>query len=93
MDIWFMIILPILVVGVSLVVASYLTPLFVFLIDTYGGRLIRKLLKTSGSIVVNQSEQYTAYYIGSSYIPQPIKNIMDKLNIFKKFIKHTREKR
>ena len=90
MDIWFMIILPILVVGVSLVVASYLTPLFVFLIDTYGGRLIRKLLKTS---VVNQSEQYTAYYIGSSYIPQPIKHIMDKLNIFKKFIKHTREKR
>ena len=89
MDVWDVIILPILVVVGSFILASFLTPLGVYVIDTYGEKIIRRLFRWS--IVMDKTKQCTSYEIGGVYIPQPIKNAINKLNLCKYFIKNTDE--
>ena len=56
MDVWSVVILPIIVILGSFTLASFITPLAVSLLDKYGGALIRRLFNTFGPIVINQSE-------------------------------------
>ena len=83
MDVWDVIILPILVMVGSFILASFLTPLGVYVIDTYGEKIIRRLFRWS--IVMDKTKQCTSYKIGGVYIPQPIKNAINKLNLCKYF--------